>query len=93
MKRRSTSDWEQLINEQLQSGLSAAAFCRERNISPKYFSLRKSRLKMQNSGFVKATISKRSTAGITLQARGVIMNLPSETSPQWAAQFVRELSS
>ena len=39
-KNRSREDWKVLIEAQLESGLSAAAFCREQKINAKYFSKR-----------------------------------------------------
>ena len=49
MTRRSQEDWRQLVAEQQSSGLTAANFCRARNINEKYFSLRKKKLKLQPS--------------------------------------------
>jgi len=45
--RRTQEQWQNLIEEQQQSGLTAAKFCADKNINPNYFSLRKSRLKPQ----------------------------------------------
>lgn len=55
--RRTESQWQTLICEQAQSGQTATAFCRSRGINPKYFSLRKSKLKnnAQPKGFIKVT--------------------------------------
>lgn len=61
--RRSKDQWHELIAEQQTSGLSAAAYCRQHGINPKYFSTRKKQLQRTsgNSGnFVKVT-SKPST--------------------------------
>ncbi|WP_420798153.1 IS66 family insertion sequence element accessory protein TnpA, partial [Marinagarivorans algicola] len=44
MKRRTEAEWQALIKEQAQSGLTATEFCKQRGISGKYFSLRKQRL-------------------------------------------------
>lgn len=39
-KYRSQENWKALIEAQLESGLSAAEFCRQQQINPKYFSKR-----------------------------------------------------
>ena len=44
MIKRSTKQWHTLFAEQAKSGLSAASFCRERHLCPKYFSLRRKQL-------------------------------------------------
>ena len=47
MKRRTKAQWQALIEEQSQSGLTAVEFCKQRGINDKYFSMRK-------QGFLKA---------------------------------------
>ena len=42
--RRSKEEWRRLFAEHESSGLTAAAFCREHSLCPKYFSLRKRQL-------------------------------------------------
>lgn len=44
MIKRSEAQWRELFRQHKQSGLSAAAFCREHSLCPKYFSLRKKQL-------------------------------------------------
>ena len=44
MAKRSKSEWRTLFEEHDASGLSAAAFCRERGVDAKYFSVRKRQL-------------------------------------------------
>jgi len=44
VKRRTKAQWEALIEEHAQSGLTAVEFCRQRGINDKYFSLRKQSL-------------------------------------------------
>lgn len=41
--RRTQDQWQQLIDEQMQSGLTAAEFCRKRRLNAKYFSLKKTK--------------------------------------------------
>ena len=47
MVKRSDDQWQALFAEQAGSGLSAAAFCKERKLCPKYFSLRRKQLAAQ----------------------------------------------
>lgn len=44
MVKRTHAEWQTLFNEHDQSGLTAAAFCREKNLCPRYFSLRRRQL-------------------------------------------------
>ncbi|MCK5881439.1 MAG: hypothetical protein KAG18_06150 [Sinobacterium sp.] len=93
MKRRNSEDWKQLISEQASSGKSAVEFCSEQQINPKYFSLRKNRLKNESSNFVKASIIPHPPAMVTLQKKDVILTLSNNTSAQWLAQLIRELAA
>ena len=53
MTRRTKAQWQALIEQQQSSGLMAAEFCRQQNLNPKYFSLRKKQLCQSSNGFVK----------------------------------------
>lgn len=44
MIKRTAAEWQTLFNEHTQSGKSAAAFCRERGLCPRYFSKRRKQL-------------------------------------------------
>lgn len=44
MAVRSGEEWRALFEAQARSGMTAAAFCRERGLCPKYFSLRRKQL-------------------------------------------------
>jgi len=44
MVRRSVDEWGALFEAQTRSGMTAASFCREHGLCPKYFSLRKKAL-------------------------------------------------
>ena len=44
MIKRNEAQWRELFLQHEQSGLSAAVFCREQSLCPKYFSLRKKQL-------------------------------------------------
>ena len=96
---RSKEQWLKLIEEQSLSGQTATAFCNERGINPKYFSIRKCKLKngadkaASQSSFVRCTTPspKAVSTGIKVSSGAVSINLPVNCSAQWLAQLVREL--
>lgn len=100
--RRSKEDWQELILLQTESGLSAQQFCRNHDVCPKYFSIRKKQLGLRSSAFVPVLPSKRSVPEIpapTLKSASFILRhgeccLHFETMPDstWLAQLVRELA-
>ena len=49
MIRRTQSQWRALFEAQTSSGLSAAVFCRQQSLCPKYFSIRKRQLGWERS--------------------------------------------
>lgn len=59
MKKRSQDEWRKLLASHTASGMSARQFCRERQLCPKYFSLRKKQLGLREgeSPFVRARLT------------------------------------
>jgi hypothetical protein len=49
MKKRTGEEWQALFVEQLASGLSARQFCMQRNVCPKYFSVRRRQMSARSS--------------------------------------------
>lgn len=102
MKRRSKEDWQELIFRQAESGLSAQQFCRNHDVCPKYFSIRKKQLGLRQSAFVPVLPSKRNaseTPIAILKSTSLILRhgeccLHFEVMPDstWLAQLVRELA-
>lgn len=93
MTRRTREQWQQLIAEQQASGLSASAFCRERQINPKYFSLRKQQLKpAAKPAFIQAKMNATPLACPSLHYNDAELTL-NNASPTWVAQLLRELSA
>ena len=96
---RSKEEWLRLIEEQGLSGQTARAFCNERGINPKYFSIRKCKLKNDaeevgtQSSFTRCTTPSPRvvSTGIKVSSGSVSINLPVNCSAQWLAQLVREL--
>lgn len=97
MTRRTQEQWLALFDEQKSSGLNNTEFCHTKNISPKYFSLRRSQLKPKtkkvehpSSAFVAARV-QASVSFIEVEYRHTHLKLPTSLSATWLAQFVLEL--
>jgi len=97
MNRRTKSDWQDLFNEHKQSGLTAVAFCLEKNLNPKYFCLRRKQLQPKNeeksqSAFTSVTLpTSNSTSKIELHLNEAIkLTLPQSISPAWLVDFIHQ---
>ena len=71
MKRRSKEQWQEVINKQQNSGLSAAQFCRNEQIEQKYFSKIKRQLLKESSNtqsiFTKVKIKPQALQDIAIE--------------------------
>jgi len=79
MAKRSKSEWHTLFEEHNASGLSAAAFCRQRGVDAKYFSVRKRQLKASSSASfieVKPTVDEPSDPISEVSLRIIDMTIP-----------------
>ena len=93
---RSKEDWKALIEAQLESGLSAAEFCRQQQINAKYFSKRKTEhMRLTDkpeliSTFVKIQRSVQTAQPdeIRLHYKSVHLQIPSSVSSTWLADFL-----
>ena len=98
MKRRNKQQWQEIINSQQQSGLSAAQFCRNENIDQKYFSTRKRQLlkelKNVNHQFTRVKIKHTKPQDIPLEYKYKNSTLKFETLPNvnWLGELLRSLS-
>lgn len=98
MARRTSQQWQKLIQEQATSGQSATAFCAARGINDKYFSLWKNRLYPKTkkttpaeSNFITLKTPAIVTDTFSLSIGSVMLKIPANTSPQWVATLMREL--
>ncbi len=98
MNRRTKSDWQALFNDHKQSGLTAVAFCLEKNLNPKYFCLRRKQLQPKSeekatSAFAPVTLpTSNSTTRIELQINDTVkLSLPQTISPAWLVDFIHQL--
>ena len=106
MVKRSEAEWQSLFEQQTASGLSAAAFCREHGLCPKYFSLRRKQLQRQTKqspGVGNTSTAKRATfipavmttsslsSDLLLQTGNIRLTLPLSVDSDWLARFIRTL--
>ena len=97
MTRRTKTQWRALIEAHASSGLTAAAFCREQGLNPKYFSLRRRELgdvlKKRTPSFIPVSTMKLSgSERISVRDPfGMIVELPLGIEPKWLAELVRSL--
>jgi len=94
MKRRTKAQWQALIEEHTQSGLTAVEFCKQRGINDKYFSQRKqtlSKVTSKASGFAVARVTASASA-IEVKAGSTIISLPANQPAAWLADFVKALA-
>ena len=102
MTRRTQAQWRALFREQDASGLNVAAFCREQQLCPKYFSLRRRQLSddataddnmTRGSAFVPVAV-QRSIEPLVVEVRcGATLSLrvPLAVSPGWLVEVLHGL--
>jgi len=98
MARRTSLEWQAIIEQQEASGLSVMAFCVKQELNKKYFyarrhSLRKKNQSKQTASFVKVSKTPRDSATMSLQLGDATLSLPANTEPQWLAQLFKALSA
>jgi len=97
MTRRTQQQWLTLFEEQKVSDLNYTEFANSKNISPKYFSLRRSQLKPTpcqvshtENNFVVAKI-KPVISFIHVEHKQSSIKLPTTIPAIWFAQFIQAL--
>jgi hypothetical protein len=100
--RRSQAAWLSLIQQQIESGMTAAEFCREHRLDEKYFSKRKRASHNAGDASVPANrfiqvhtaqpIRAASAATLVLHYRNTQLHIPASTDPQVLAQLMLLLS-
>ncbi len=98
MTRRTKADWRALIAAQQKSGLTAAAFCRERGLPVNYFcrvrnQLRLSEVEKQAPRFVPVSVTRLNAADkiIVRTEGGATVEVPFGIEPRWVAQLLHAL--
>ena len=98
--RRTRSEWEALFQAHENSGLNAAAFCREQGLDPKYFSLRKKQLGWQpSSAFTQVVLAHymethedTPESTLTLKCDSCTLSFDCLPEPTWLAELMGRLS-
>ena len=98
---RSAEQWQVLIDEQGQSGLTIAEYCRQRNLSRKTFYRQRKRLSARvvklpaDKTFIRA-IKENSepnvNAKLTLYVGSSRLVFPQDSDPVWLATILRGLA-
>jgi hypothetical protein len=91
MTRRTQDQWRELIDEQAASDLSAAEFCRQRSVNPKYFSTRKRQLEQQRGSFIKVVTPRvePSLESSIVKVRGIEFEVSGSSVNQLLEQLTR----
>ncbi len=100
MQPSTKNKWLSIVEQQKQSPLTINQFCTQLKISPSTFYQRKrelTALTQPDTSFIKASITK--TVEVEAQASPIRLTLgkanlifPSQTSPQYLAALINELS-
>lgn len=97
--RLNKQQWQALLAEQEQSGLSVAAFCREKNLTAKnFYNQRSNKHRKTNPDsarpFVRAQFNSqdKTTTELTLIYGKVQLRLPADASPQWLSELMVALA-
>jgi hypothetical protein len=104
MRKRSEEQWRALFLQQEASGLSAAEFCNQHDLCPKYFSLRRKQLTTKpddvKTGFVRVRVkpdTQREVSGSI--ASSLVIHIPAGKlmfsvlpPPDWLAQLLRTVA-
>jgi len=100
MQATTQQKWLTIIEQQKQSDLTILQFCRQLNISPSTFYQRKRELTTPNqssASFIKAQVTQ--TVEVEAQLEPICLTLgkakltfPLQTTPQYLAAFINELS-
>lgn len=97
MNQRIKYDWPTLLKAFDASGLSQTAFCKQNNLNPKYFSLKRSKLlasSVSEPAFQKVVVESRvnSSAPLVIQIGRCKIECPSGMSMQQVATLVQSLA-
>jgi transposase-like protein len=101
-QRRSDAEWQQLIEQQQRSGLSASAFCQQHGLSSKTFYKRRQALreptKATDSTERFIEIQRPSTPAAATATTAVLhyqrsqLHVPTGVDARWLAQLMQALS-
>ncbi len=100
--RRSQAVWLSLIQQQIESGITAAEFCRQHHLNDKYFSKRKRELHGESDAFLSGnrfikvqTVHQADTVSsdsLVLHYRNTQLHIPVGMDPHALAQLMTLLA-
>lgn len=98
MTRRSSKEWQSIIEQQAASGLSVVDFCKQQQLNNKYFYARKRSLLKRQQGkqppsFIKVPKAPTLNTVMVLQVAEVRLSLPTTTEADWLAQLLKAVSA
>ena len=98
MARRSSQEWQTIIEQQESSSLSVMDFCSQQQINRKYFYARRHALRQkkqckQTASFVKVSKTPVGSATMHLQVNDARLTLPLNCEPLWLAELLKALSA
>jgi len=86
-------DWPELLKEFEQSGLTQAQFCQDKGINPRYFCLKRAKLrKQQENQFTPVEIESTSFNGLVLEVGRCRVNCPTTMTLDSLAALVHTLA-
>ena len=98
MIRRTQEEWQGLIEQQQNSGLSANQFCKQHQLCAKHFSKRKVALKKEAVSTLFVKVNKPVSRTHSLSQQSLILKqgewelrIPSSVSTRWLASLIAEL--
>ena len=96
MARRCVEEWQALFAEQAASGLTVAAFCKERGMCNGYFAKRRRQLikgeEPAKRAFVPVQVTSEPVSGLQLHWQGLRLELPGSVSAHWVADLFKALA-
>ena len=99
MAKRTEEQWRTLFQQHDESGLTAAQFCRDNKLCPKYFSLRRKQLAGDKVGvsplqqpFVPARLPTKDKGLITLKYQSCQLQVPLSVNEKWLAGLLKALA-
>lgn len=97
MIRRNKEQWLSLFQQHADSGLTAAAFCKQHDLDQAYFSLRKTQLcNTDEAAFIPVTRIKKHTVTTSLklqyQLESCSLQFDSLPDVVWLSQLIKALS-
>ena len=97
MARRTPEQWQQLIAERVESGLTPAEYCRQRHLNREYFYSRRKQLGFMTEGSAFVAVKPTNKAAVVfkdirLRYGFCELLLDTDVDTVWFADFVKALA-